>query len=170
VTRREFLVSAAAGASGAIASHGSAFGLDVGQTVATPGRSAAGDFVLPPGVQILVDTSEAGPVHLAIQDLQRDLEKVLGGKSEIVTSSSAIAGRPAIVVACQGATTSSYRDQSLKNAESHELRAEGNTSVPRMILQGVDTRGTIYAIYEFSKQFLKVPPLWYWSSWPSPVR
>ena len=116
-----------------------------------------------------MDTSEAGPVHLAIQDLQRDLEKVLGRKSEIVTSTSAIAGRPAIVVACQGATTSSYRDRSLKNAEAHELRAEGNASAPRMILQGADTRGTIYAIYEFSRQFLKVPPLWYWSSWQAQV-
>lgn len=169
VTRREFMVSAAAGASEAIASRGSTFGRDADRTVATPRRSAAGDFILPPGVQILVDASEAGPVHLAIQDLQRDLEKVLGSKSEIVTTSSAIAGRPAIVVTCQGATTSSYRDRSLKNAESHELRAEGNTSAPRMILQGADTRGTIYAIYEFSRQFLNVPPLWYWSSWQAPA-
>jgi Glycosyl hydrolase family 115 len=130
--------------------------------VATPG---AGTFSLPPGVQILVDSSEAGPIQVAVQDLQRDLQRVLGTSSAVVNTASVIAGKPAIVVTCTGAVTAHYRDPSLKSVESHELRAKGSSSAPRMVLEGADTRGTIYAIYEFSNDFLNVPPLWYWSSW-----
>jgi hypothetical protein len=116
-------------------------------------------FNLPPGVPILVDSSEAGPIAVAVQDLQRDLEKVLGVASPVVTSESAIAGRPAIVVTCAGAATVKYRDATLAGFESHELRAKGTSREPRIVLEGVDTRGTIYAIYEFSDDYLKVPPL-----------
>jgi hypothetical protein len=142
-----------------------AFGGDSGGAVAIPWPASKGTFNLPPGVQILVDSSEAGPIQVAIQDLQRDLQKVLGSQSAVVNSASAIAGKPAIVVTCQGAVTAGYRDKSLTRVESHELRAKGSSSAPRMILQGADTRGTIYAIYEFSNDYLNVPPLWYWSSW-----
>jgi hypothetical protein len=133
--------------------------------VAAPRRVSNGTFNLPPGVQILVDSSEAGPIQVAIQDLQRDLQRVLGRSSAVVKSASAIEGKPAIVITCKGGLTASFRDPSLTSVESHELRAEGSRSAPRMILQGADTRGTIYAIYEFSKDYLHVPPLWYWSSW-----
>jgi hypothetical protein len=144
---------------------------------ASSGRLTAGDgqarvasrpeprFHLPPGVPILLDPSEAGPVQVAVQDLQRDLEKVLGADSPVVTSDSSVAGRPAIVVTCVGPATAKYRDATLRAWESHELRAEGTSREPRFVLEGADTRGTIYAIYEFSADYLNVPPLWYWSSW-----
>jgi hypothetical protein len=125
----------------------------------------ADTFNLPPGVPILVDSTEAGPIQAAVQDLQRDLQKVLGVASPVVNSNSAIAGRAAIVVTCTGPSTTIYRDPTLMGLESHVLKAEGNSAAPRIVLQGADTRGTIYAIYEFSNDYLNVPPLWYWSSW-----
>ncbi len=40
-----------------------------------------------------------------------------------------------------------------------------DTQTNRIYLEGYDLRGTIYAIYTFSEEFLGVPPLHYWSSW-----
>jgi hypothetical protein len=122
-------------------------------------------FTLPPRVPILVDSSEAGPIFVAIQDLQRDLQTVLGAASPVVNDPSAVAGRPAIVVTCTGPATAMYRDPAVTGTETHELKAVGASAAPRIVLSGADTRGTIYAIYEFSNDYLGVPPLWYWSAW-----
>jgi len=165
---RQFLVSAifliffavaCAGVSGSSGNSGQA------AAAPQPPTKHAGTFNLPPGVSILVDSSEAGPIQVAVQDLQRDLRKVLGVASRVVSDASAIAGRPAIVVTCMGPATAIYRDPALTGVETHELKAEGTSATPRIVLSGADTRGTIYAIYEFSDDYLKVPPLWYWSSW-----
>ena len=32
-----------------------------------------------------------------------------------------------------------------------------------MVLSGADMRGTIYAIYQFSEEYLGVDPLYYWT-------
>jgi hypothetical protein len=124
-------------------------------------------FTLPPGVPIFVDAAEPGPISVAIADLQRDLQKVLGVPSPIVTSQPA---GPAIIVTCQGAATAEWRDGSLTGRESHLLTARGSSSAPRIVLQGADVRGTLYAIYEFSDRFLNIPPLWYWASWTPPAQ
>lgn len=145
-----------------------AFASGMPQSMATGGGYSI-NYGLPPGVAIFVDPNESGPVFRAVGDLQRDLQKVLGVSSSIVSSESAIAGQPAIVVTCTGAATAGYRDPSLTSYESHLLTYQSNASAPRVVLQGADVRGTIYAIYEFSDRFLNVPPLWFWASWtPTP--
>jgi len=136
------------------------------RTAAAPHLPKHSDtFNLPPRVPILVDSSEAGPIQVAIRDLQRDLQTVLGAASPVVNDASAVDGRPAIVVTCIGPATAMYRDPALTGVEAHELKAEGTSAAPRIVLSGADARGTIYAIYEFSNDYLGVPPLWYWSSW-----
>jgi Glycosyl hydrolase family 115 len=155
----------------AASAHVSASGNNSGRALA-PRQAAsrqAHTFYLPPGVSILVDSSESGPIQVAVQDLQRDLKKVLGLASPVVHSDSAIAGRAAIVVACAGPATAKYRDSKLTGPESYGLKAKGPSAEPRVVLQGADTLGTIYAIYEFSNEYLDVPPLWYWSSWQPPA-
>jgi hypothetical protein len=125
------------------------------------------EYLLSPGIPIFVDALEPGPITLAIQDLQRDLQSVLGASSPVVHSAPA---GPAIVVTCQGAATAAWRDSSLTSTESHVLTVSGNASAPRVVLQGADVRGTLYALYEFSDRFLNIPPLWYWASWVPPVQ
>ncbi|MGP8155824.1 MAG: glycosyl hydrolase 115 family protein [Candidatus Acidiferrales bacterium] len=137
----------------------------VASNQASATTSSGSTFNLPPGVLILVDSSEAGPIQVAIGNLQRDLKNVLGVNSTVVNSASQIFGQPAIVVTCKGAATAAYRDPMLTGVESQELIAEGTSSAPVMVLQGADTRGTIFAIYEFSNDYLNIPPLWYWASW-----
>ncbi|HSU52789.1 MAG TPA: glycosyl hydrolase 115 family protein [Candidatus Dormibacteraeota bacterium] len=132
-------------------------------TISSPPAS----YMLPPGVPIFFDGSEAPAIKLAIQDLQRDLRKVLGAPSPVVNSEPA---GPAIIVTCQGPATAAWRDSSLTGLESHILSAAGPASAPRIVLQGADVRGTLYALYEFSDRLLNIPPLWYWASWSPPVQ
>jgi len=122
-------------------------------------------ITLEPGVPILVDPAEPGPVHRAVKDLQRDLELVLGVRSPIVHSLPDTAGQNAIVVSGTGSLTAKFRDSSSHGSEGHLITVNNAANVPHVVLQGADMRGTIYAIYEFSKEFLNIPPLWFWASW-----
>lgn len=114
------------------------------------------------GIPILVDPSEDPSIQMAVADLERDLAKVLGAKSSIV--STIAPDSPTIVVTCKGASTRVYRDNTLTADESYSIRRAAGEPI-RIVLQGADVRGTIYSIYEFSNRALGVPPLWFWSGW-----
>lgn len=116
---------------------------------------------LRPGVPVIVDASEPGQVLRAVDDLCRDLESVLGAKSPRWDQVPGDNERPAIVVTCGGGATAALRDTSLRGTEAHSIFLRGN----RVVLQGADARGTIYAIYSFSDRFLDVPPWWFWAEW-----
>lgn len=120
---------------------------------------------LQPGVAILVDPAEPGPVHRAVEDLQRDLEIVLGIPSRVVATLTETAGQSAIIVSGTGDGTAGFRDLSLTGTEAHLITVRNTDDTAHVVLQGTDMRGTIYAIYEFSREFLNIPPLWFWASW-----
>ena len=107
------------------------------------------DVRLSPGVPIIVAAGESEPVRRAVRDLQRDLKNVLGAESPVAAEAPAGA---AIVIA--------GRSPGL-GREAHAVFARDG----KVVLQGADVRGTIYAIYTFSERYLGVPPLWFWSSW-----
>ena len=67
--------------------------------------SAAAAARLTPGVPLLVPVGTPLPVRMAVADLQRDLEKVLGQPSPIVEDTKEPVGRPAIVILANGATS-----------------------------------------------------------------
>ncbi len=124
------------------------------------------DIKIGPGVPILVDASEDGAILKAIDDLKRDLNKVFGKESPLITNSSVLKkGQAAIVVTCRGSETAALREPTLVGTEAHAVMVKNDGGAARFILQGADTRGTIYAIYTFSDRFLDVPPLWFWASW-----
>ena len=118
-----------------------------------------------PGVPILVDPAEPAPVIRAVNDLQRDLEWVLGAPSPVVHSVAELNGRNAIIVSSTGQVTAGFSDPTLLGIEAHQLHMQTDGDASHMVLQGTDMRGTIYAIYSFSEKFLKIPPLWFWASW-----
>ena len=128
----------------------------------TKTASSASSLEIHAGIAILVDPAEDPAIQAAVADLNRDLGKVLGQKSEIVSTVGA--NLPAIVVTCKGASTKSYRDETLTADESYSIRQTAGEPL-RIVLQGADIRGTIYSIYEFSDRALGVPPLWFWSGW-----
>lgn len=126
----------------------------------------AAGIVLKPGVPIYLAPSEPEAVRRAVKDLQRDLRSVLGVESPILHAFDPADSRAAIIIAGPApGPAASLRRSGVSGRESHAVFARG----PHVVLQGSDTRGTIYAIYTFSERFLGVPPLWFWSSW-QPVR
>jgi hypothetical protein len=114
---------------------------------------------LPPGVSVVLDESEPLPVRKAAEDLCRDLEWVLKAPSPLLPKLHADSG-PAILISSTAAITG------LTGPESHAILRHGS----QVRLVGADMRGTIYAIYSFSEQFLDMPPWWFWAGWkPRPM-
>ena len=103
-------------------------------------------------VCIVMPEQESGPVKLAVEALQRDFQKVLGYKPTIVSTPGTTNGVELIIT-----------NGGLDGFESHRVYADKENN--RIMIQGADMRGTIYAIYSFSEQVLGVPPLWYWCDW-----
>ena len=99
---------------------------------------------------------EAPAVQKAVLDLQRDLIAVLG-ESPVIVDQLSESGR-AIVVATGERYAGSH--PAVTGWEAHQLYADKG----RIVLNGADMRGTIYAVYSFSELFLGVNPLWFWAS------
>ena len=108
------------------------------------------------GIPIYIRSQAPEAVKLAAQDLQKDLENVLGAKSEIINQLPH--NRSAIVIS----TADDYQGKikPVSKWEEHQIYTDGNT----IVLNGADMRGTIYAIYSFSEKVLGVNPLWRWTS------
>jgi hypothetical protein len=122
-------------------------------------QAQSGAVHLSPGVPIVVAAGEPEPVRRALVDLQRDLKNVLGAESSVVAQVPPDGA--AIVIAGTAAGLERFRDPSVTGREAHAVFTRDG----KVVLEGADMRGTIYAIYTFSEHYLGVPPLWFWSSW-----
>lgn len=126
---------------------------------------ACGAVRLTPGVPIVVSEGTPAPVRLAVEDLRRDLEKVLGAPSPVVPDLAAVRGQPAIVILTGTTGPRELHHAQIAGREAHGIHAQTSGGAGRVVLEGADLRGAIYAIYSFSDEFLGVPPLWYWANW-----
>jgi hypothetical protein len=107
------------------------------------------------GVRILCGPEVAGPVREAANDLAGDMEKVFGVRPRMVTHWED-AGAVTLVVGEYG---------QLPEAESFSIsvaQARGGTK-QAIVLAGPDVRGTMYAVYQFSQEYLGVDPMYYWT-------
>jgi len=120
---------------------------------------------LAPGVPLLVPAGTPASVRMAVEDLQRDLQKVLGAPSPILADMAALRGRSAIVILGAGSGLADLRDAKISGREAHGIHVREGEGAAHVVLEGADPRGTIYAIYSFADEFLGVPPLWYWTGW-----
>lgn len=115
--------------------------------------------------QIVVSGHEVEPVKLAVATLSKDFEKVMHYKPEISQRADNAKGIDIVVV--NESTDDLLIDKlllrSLDGFESHRIYCD--VLKRRIYIHGKDMRGTIYALYTFSEQFLEVPALWYFSSW-----
>ena len=126
---------------------------------------AAGDVVLIPGnFVVVVAENEAVPVVRAVEALREDFSKVMDYTPEI-THTLPQRGKIALMVINETTDIPSWSAtaKTLDGFESHRIYCDPVAG--RIYLHGKDLRGAIYAIYTFSEHFLKVPPLWYFSSW-----
>ena len=125
---------------------------------------------LSPGVPVLMPADTPTPVRLAVEDLRRDLQKVLGETSPLVSDAAELHGRSAIVVLGPGGGTPELHDAKIAGREAHGIHVGELGGTAHVVLEGADPRGLIYAIYSFSDEFLNIPPLWYWADWVPPRR
>lgn len=124
-------------------------------------------IVLDSSVTILVDAGEPAPVLAAAEDLASDLGKVFGKKPVIVDSATK-AGPVTIVIGSKSASVTALHPAPLTQAESFSIStatARWNRRNPThvVLLAGADMRGTIYAVYQFSQEFLGTDPMYYWT-------
>jgi hypothetical protein len=129
-------------------------------------RPADAQVRLPAGVPIFLSDNEPEPVRRAVTDLRRDLRAVLGSDSPLVNRFEAVRDKAAIVVNGPASGLSELGHRAVNGREAHGVFVKG----PQVVLQGADTRGTVYAIYTFSERVLGVPPLWFWASWKPEAR
>ena len=121
------------------------FGLLVLSVLAVGPAAAQGGLTIDANTVIVERSDASGPVKKAAEDLASDMEKVLGKRPQIVAQASG----PAIEI---GAATGGP-------TESFSIALRGN----HLLLSGADIRGTIFAIYSFSQDYLGVDPMYYWN-------
>jgi hypothetical protein len=124
-------------------------------------------------VTLLLAPDEPQPLEAAAEDLQSDFAKVLGNKPQIVRSADA-AGRVTVWIGEISKLPEGLRPVGLSKPESFSISAaQGQLKSHAgriVILAGADLRGTIYAIYQFSEEYLGVDPLYYWTDHEPPRR
>ena len=105
---------------------------------------------------IVLRPGEPLAVQNAANDLASDFEKVFGSRPRVVSQPVAsIEG--AIVVGEQS------KLPGLSAPESFSISAARSEEKSVLTLSGADPRGTIYAIYQFSQEYLGIDPLYYWT-------
>jgi len=121
-------------------------------------------------LKIVFSDKEPGPLKIALEAFKKDFVNVMGTEPTVVNKMDADNSQPEIVIINRASgvfAVPSDKVRPLDGFESHRIYADAENN--RIYLEGYDHRGTIYAMYTFSKEFLGVPPLHHWSSWV-PVR
>jgi hypothetical protein len=116
--------------------------------VLIPTARAAAPVVLDGATVVVVDAGQPAPVLQAARDLASDIEKVIGRAPRIVPRREDPRS-PAIVIA--GGKPGAPESFSIAAADG------------AVRLTGADMRGTMYAIYQFSEDYLGIDPLYYWT-------
>jgi hypothetical protein len=117
----------------------------IGLGLASSSAQPAASLVLDRSIIIVERPDAPGPVKLAVEDLRNDFQKVLGARPGVATQSNRVAVE---IAAPTGGP-----------AESFAIAVRGN----HVVLSGADMRGTMYAIYQFSQEWLGVDPMYYWT-------
>lgn len=150
------------------ASSGIAFVLFLGGALAAQGQphplKIHNGIVLNGNVTLLVDSNQPLPVRLAAKDLASDLHRVFGRQPRIVSSEQG-AGPLTIVLGdeASGAPADHASAPEAFSITSGMANWSGGHSTQVIRLAGSDMLGTLYAIYQFSQQYLGVDPMYYWT-------
>jgi hypothetical protein len=141
-------------------------------SVACPAHPRAAPLILTAQVTLLERPGEPLPVRLAAQNLQNDLRRVFGVSPRIVTRPSA-AGPVTLMIGPEAQIPRAMRPARLVAPESFAIAVEPaawNPAARAVVLTGPDVLGTIYAIYQFSQDYLGVEPMSYWTGERAPRR
>lgn len=127
--------------------------------------AGAGTFKIDSSTSLFIDAREPGPVQKAAQDLAGDLQKVFGSPVRIIHDPAQVHSTTLWIsdkfdLPQEAAKPSGWEKLHIQ-AIDHPLA--GSPAAHALVLSGSDMRGTIYAIYQFSQQFLGVDPLYWWT-------
>jgi hypothetical protein len=117
---------------------------------------------------LLIDTNEPVPVQKAARDLASDMEKVFGARVQVVHR-PADAKATTIWIGLKGELPKSIERPSRWEVLTLRVVRDPLPASPihqAIVLTGSDMRGTIYAIYQFSQEFLGVDPWYWWTDHP----
>ena len=114
------------------------------------------------GASISVDAGEHSCVQRAVASLQQDFLRVTGVRPTVT------AERPTIVVGTVGCNR--QIDQWVKRGELRDLKGKSEkylikTIGDQLVIAGSDKRGTVFGVYELSRQ-IGVSPWYYWADVP----
>lgn len=124
-------------------------------------------IVLDRTATLFTRTEEAASVQKAAEDLADDFHAVLGVRPKIVHRSED-SGPLTIFIGESASVPSEIRLAGLTAPESFSIsfrETKWNAQRPTkvVVLSGADMRGTIYAAYQFSEEYLGIDPLYYWT-------
>jgi len=134
--------------------------------------TASAHVMVTSNVTLLESPGESLPVRLAAQDLQNDFARVFGVRPRIVTRRRD-AGPVTIMIGQEaqipsdmlpaGTATSGAVASPPESFSISVRKADWNPDTRAVVLTGPDIRGTMYAIYQFSQDYLGVDPMYYWT-------
>ena len=115
---------------------------------------------------ILLPENTPAPLRKATEDLRSDFARVFGTRPRTVTTTQK-AGPVTIVIGSESDIPNAVRPEASGGAESFSISVANpkwnSRASHAIVLSGADMRGTIYALYEFSRKYLGVDPLYYWT-------
>ncbi len=117
---------------------------------------------------ILIDSREPEPIQKAARDLASDMQKVFGTPVPWVSQRSAASATTICIAFSHNLPKGVTRPDGW---ELLKLQAVANPWLGSpvqnaIVLTGSDVLGVVYAIYQFSQQFLGVDPLYWWTDNP----
>ncbi len=123
--------------------------------------------VLDGTVTILLSPGESTPVHHAAEDLAADFETVTGKRPKIIARAQD-AGAVTILIGDKPKLPEAMRPADVTAPESFSISVQtaplnGQRPTQAVVLAGADMRGTMYAVYEFSEEYLGIDPMYYWT-------
>lgn len=129
---------------------------------------SAGDMLLNQNneVTIFVDQNDCKGVMTAVRNMSTDINKVCGADVKISTNSN----NAKIIVGTIGHSAAIDKIMKQRKNDMKQLKGKREMYVitidnGQLVIAGSDRRGTIYGIYELSKQ-IGVSPWYYWADTP----
>jgi len=127
--------------------------------------AAYGRMVVNAETTLLIDSYEPEPLQKAAADLATDLTAVFGRRPKIVHDPSGVSGTAIWIALERNVPKPVKRPSGWEQLRIQVVKNGGSGSAGHdtVILTGSDVRGAIYAVYQFSQQFLGVDPLYWWT-------
>ena len=126
---------------------------------------AAGTFAINANTSVFISPNEPGPVQKAAQDLAGDMQKVFGSPVQIIHDSEKVHATTIWISSGDGLPAGVVKPSGWEELHIQAVNhpGAGAAAFHAVVLTGSDMRGTIFAIYQFSQQFLGVDPLYWWT-------